>query len=85
MAGCRPIVGMDGCHLKGRFRGHILSAIARDENDNIFLVAMAIVEQEILIPGNGFCNFQRKILENLRSWNWYLFMINRRYQCKLAI
>ena len=48
---------MDGCHLKDRFRGHILSATARDENDNIFPVAMAVVEQEILIPGNGFCNF----------------------------
>uniref|UniRef100_A0A2N9GQI8 Uncharacterized protein n=1 Tax=Fagus sylvatica TaxID=28930 RepID=A0A2N9GQI8_FAGSY len=43
-----PIVGLDGCHLKGRFGGHILSATARDGNDNIFPVSMAVVEQESL-------------------------------------
>ena len=36
---------MDGCHLKGRFGGQLLSVTAKDENDNIFLVVMAIVEQ----------------------------------------
>ena len=46
MGGRRPIMGLDGCHLKGRFRGQILSAIARDANDNIFPVAFAVVEQE---------------------------------------
>ena len=44
LGGCRPIIGLDGCHLKGRFGGQILSAIARDANDNIFLVAFAVVE-----------------------------------------
>ena len=46
LGGCRPIIGLDGCHLKGRFGGQILSAIARDTNDNIFPVAFAVVEQE---------------------------------------
>ena len=46
MGGCRPIIGLDGCHLKGRFGRQILSAIARDANDNIFPVAFAVVEQE---------------------------------------
>ena len=44
--GCRPLVGLDGCHLKGKFGGHILSATARDGNDNIFPVALGVVEQE---------------------------------------
>ncbi|XP_030969820.1 uncharacterized protein LOC115990099 [Quercus lobata] len=44
--GCRPFVGLDGCHLKGKFGGQLLSATAKDGNDNIFLVAMAVVEQE---------------------------------------
>ena len=44
--GCRPLVGLDGCHLKGKFGGHILSATARDENDNIFPVILGVVEQE---------------------------------------
>ena len=46
LGGCRPIIGLDGCHLKGRFGGQILAATARDGNDNIFLVALAVVEQE---------------------------------------
>ncbi|XP_030942049.1 uncharacterized protein LOC115967106 [Quercus lobata] len=46
LEGCRPIIGLDGCHLKVRFGGQILSAIARDANDNIFPVAFAVVEQE---------------------------------------
>ena len=44
--GCKPLVGLDGCHLKGKFGGHILSAITRDGNENIFLVALGVVEQE---------------------------------------
>ena len=39
-----PLFGLDGCHLKGRFSGQLLSAIAKDGNDNIFPVAIAMVE-----------------------------------------
>ena len=46
LGGCRPIIGLDGCHLKGRFGGQILVAIARDGNDNIFSIAFAVDEQE---------------------------------------
>ena len=43
--GCRPFVGLDGCHLKGKFGRHILSATARNRNDNIFPVALVVVKQ----------------------------------------
>ena len=46
LGGCRPFVGLDGCHLKGRFGGQLLFATSKDENDIIFLVAIAMVEQE---------------------------------------
>ena len=46
MGGRRPIIGLDGCHLKGRFSEQILSVVARDANDNIFPVAFAVVEQK---------------------------------------
>ena len=32
--------------MKGKFGGHILSATARDGNDNIFPVVLGVVEQE---------------------------------------
>ena len=46
LGGCKPFIGLDGCHLKGRFGGQLLFATAKDGNDNIFSVAMAVVEQE---------------------------------------
>ena len=46
LGGCRPFIGLDRCHLKGRFGGQLLSATAKDGNDNIFPVAMAVIEQE---------------------------------------
>ena len=46
LRGCRPLVGLNGCHLKGKFGRHILSATARDGNDNIFPVALGVVKQE---------------------------------------
>ena len=42
----KNIVELDGCHLKGKFGEHILSATAKDGNENIFPVALGIVEQE---------------------------------------
>ena len=45
MRRCRSLVRLDGCHLKGKFGGHILSATTRDENDNIFPIALRVVEQ----------------------------------------
>jgi len=46
LRGCRPFVGLDGCHLKGRFGGQLLFATAKDGNNNIFPVAMVLVDQE---------------------------------------
>ncbi|KAG8364372.1 hypothetical protein BUALT_Bualt19G0122000 [Buddleja alternifolia] len=46
LAGCRPIIGLDWCFLKGLFKGQLLTAIGRDGNDNMFPIAMAYVEIE---------------------------------------
>ncbi|CAN1266044.1 hypothetical protein LINPERPRIM_LOCUS12415 [Linum perenne] len=36
LAGCRPIIGFDGCFLKGELPGMLLSAIGKDGNNQIF-------------------------------------------------
>ena len=46
LGGCRPFVMLEGCHLKGRFGRQLLFVTAKDGNDNIFPVVMAMVEQE---------------------------------------
>ncbi|KAK1311189.1 hypothetical protein QJS10_CPA08g00637 [Acorus calamus] len=34
LQGCRPFIGLDGCHLKGRYKGILLSSTALDGNDS---------------------------------------------------
>ncbi|XP_021747874.1 uncharacterized protein LOC110713735 [Chenopodium quinoa] len=46
MAGCRPILGVDGAHLKGAYPGILLTAVGKNGNNNIFPVAWAVVEVE---------------------------------------
>ncbi|KAK8544859.1 hypothetical protein V6N13_003419 [Hibiscus sabdariffa] len=43
---CRPFLCLDGCFLKGKFKGEILTAVGRDGNDQIYPIAWAIVEVE---------------------------------------
>ncbi|KAL5571202.1 hypothetical protein UlMin_020799 [Ulmus minor] len=42
----RPIIGLDGCHLKGPYGGILLAAIGLDGNLQFFPLAYAIVEVE---------------------------------------
>ncbi|KAL4394371.1 hypothetical protein AHAS_Ahas02G0145300 [Arachis hypogaea] len=46
LAGCRPIIGVDGCHLKGDHGQQLLVAVDRDPNDNYFPIAVAAIEAE---------------------------------------
>ncbi|XP_057793275.1 uncharacterized protein LOC131009889 [Salvia miltiorrhiza] len=45
-AGCRPVVGLDGCHLKTYLGGILLCAIGKDGNNQIYPIAWATVEIE---------------------------------------
>ncbi|KAK8660918.1 hypothetical protein V6N13_051824 [Hibiscus sabdariffa] len=45
-ASCRPIICLDGCHLKGHYGGHLLAAVGMDADDCLYLIAFAIVEAE---------------------------------------
>ena len=44
--GCSPFLFFDGCHLRGRYGGVLLSAVSTDANCGIFPVAWAVVESE---------------------------------------
>jgi hypothetical protein len=44
--GCRPIIGLDACFLKGVYKGQLMAAIGRDANDNMYPIAIAVVEAE---------------------------------------
>ncbi|KAJ0908838.1 putative transposase, MuDR, plant [Helianthus annuus] len=44
----RPLLGLDGCFLKGPFPGQILTAMGVDANNGIYPVAYAVVEAETM-------------------------------------
>ncbi|XP_059434802.1 uncharacterized protein LOC132167790 [Corylus avellana] len=44
--GWRPVIEVDGCFLKGPFKGQLLAAVGRDGNNNMYPIAFAVVEAE---------------------------------------
>ncbi|KAL0328025.1 UNVERIFIED_CONTAM: hypothetical protein Scaly_2235100 [Sesamum calycinum] len=46
LSGCRPIVGVDGCHLKGPHGGVLLTAVGIDPNNACYPIAFAVVSVE---------------------------------------
>lgn len=47
LASCRLVIGLDGCFLKGHFKGQLLATIGRDGNNNMYLLAIVVVEVEV--------------------------------------
>ncbi|KAL5567072.1 hypothetical protein UlMin_030236 [Ulmus minor] len=45
-AGCRPILGLDGCFIKGHHKGQLLAVVGVDGNNQMYPVAYAVVESE---------------------------------------
>ncbi|RYR09980.1 hypothetical protein Ahy_B05g078427 [Arachis hypogaea] len=43
---CKPVVQVDGTHLYRKYKGCLLVAVSQDGNNNIVLIAFAIVEGE---------------------------------------
>ncbi|XP_059310363.1 uncharacterized protein LOC132061605 [Lycium ferocissimum] len=70
VVGCRKILGVDGCWLKGLMYGtQLLTAVSMDGNNNIFPVAYAIVEKESKETWVWFLNHLATDL-NIRGNGW---------------
>jgi hypothetical protein len=46
LEGCRPIIFVDGCHIKTRYKGQLLTAVGVDPNNCIYPIAIAAIEVE---------------------------------------
>lgn len=44
--GCIKFIGIDGCHLKGLYKGVLLTAVSIDANYGIYPLSMCVVENE---------------------------------------
>ncbi|GJS25974.1 RNA-directed DNA polymerase, eukaryota [Tanacetum coccineum] len=60
LAGCRPYISLDACHLKGRFNGVLAAAIGIDGNNGLFPIAYGVLESK---NGNSWTWF----LESLKK------------------
>jgi hypothetical protein len=46
LKGCRPFICIDGCHIKTKYKGVLLTSVGVDPNDCIYPIAMGLVEVE---------------------------------------
>ncbi|KAK1303607.1 hypothetical protein QJS10_CPB11g01190 [Acorus calamus] len=72
--GCRPFPGLDGCHLKGKHKGIMLSATSIDANNCLFPVAFAIVESEC---GDSWRWFMENLYNSIGEALGLAFMLTK--------
>ena len=78
--GCRNIIGLDGCHLKGSFGGQLLAVVGNDGNENIFSVAWPVVEAEMKDSWSWFLTCLLQDIGPLEEHGW-TFMSDRQKVC----
>ncbi|KAL5865927.1 hypothetical protein ACOSQ3_003441 [Xanthoceras sorbifolium] len=84
LKGCRPFLGLDGCHIKGSYSGMLLSAIAIDANNGVYPVALCVCEGESKESWCWFLELLRKHIgtEDRRK---ITFMSDRQKGVKAAL
>ncbi|KAL4396270.1 uncharacterized protein [Arachis hypogaea] len=74
LAGYRPIIGVDGCHLKGDHGQQLVVAVGRDPNDNYFPIAVAVVKAETKDNCGWFLEMLLNDIGESKNW---VFMSNQ--------
>ncbi|KAG8387276.1 hypothetical protein BUALT_Bualt02G0004600 [Buddleja alternifolia] len=70
LAGCRPYIGVDGCHLKGPNGGVLLAAVGIDPNNNSFPICYAVVGRETKELWGWFLTLLKHDLQIERDYEW---------------
>ena len=68
LVGCRPIIGIDACHLKTKTSGQLMCVVSRDPNDEYFPFAYAIVEAETKDSWTWFLNLLLTDIGDDKRW-----------------
>ncbi|KAJ3705362.1 hypothetical protein LUZ61_009067 [Rhynchospora tenuis] len=56
---CRPVIGIDGTHLSGRYKGKLLTAYGYDADGHVVPLAFALVHEECNETWGNFMKFVR--------------------------
>ena len=70
ISGYRPVIGLNVCHLKGRFGGYLMHAIVRDKNNQMYHIAMACVESECKKSWHWFLELLTTHIGSPAHMNW---------------
>jgi hypothetical protein len=76
LEGCRPFICLDGCHIKTRYKGNLLTAVGIDRNDCIFPIAVGLVEVECTSSWEWFLSTLRDDL-NITNTSPFTIMSDR--------
>ncbi|KAL6218115.1 hypothetical protein ACLB2K_011332 [Fragaria x ananassa] len=76
MKRCKPLIGLDGCHIKGHHPGQLLTAIDVDANNGIFPIAYAMVERESEETWTWFLEYLQQDVKIERDSS-YVFMTDK--------
>lgn len=77
MDGCRPIIGVDGCFLKGKQGGQLLTAITLDENNGIFPIAWEMVGAENKSSWEWFLDLRGRDIEICENQEKFTFISDK--------
>jgi len=70
LAGCRPFIGVDGCHLKITYGGQLLVVMGRDPSDQYYPLAFAVVENECKETWRWFLTFLLEDIGDIENHRW---------------
>ena len=78
--GCRPFIGLDGCHLKNKYGGILLIVVSRDVNDQYLPLTFGVVENE---TKDTWSWFVKLLFEDIGSNTKWCFISDHQKVCLL--
>jgi len=79
---CRPFICLDGCHIKNKFGGQILTAVGIDPNDCIYPITMGVVEVESLATWKWFLQTLKADLRIDNTFPWTVMTDKQKVCCR---
>lgn len=74
LVGCRPIIGLDACHLKTKTGGQLMCVVGRDPNDEYFPFTYAVVEAKSKDTWTWILNL---LLADIGDGNRWVFIFDQ--------
>ena len=78
LAGCKPFIDLDVCHLKIKLGGQLIAAVCRDPNEEYFSLAYAMVKAETKDFWTLFINL---LLADIGQNRRCVFMLDQQKVC----